>query len=89
MQALDLEPEVGADILLIRDGKVHRVAEDSRNYPLPGVGEAWNTFRNWVIQNHNADLDTMYEPNGNPRYTPEAIALWERYTDEFVAEMEG
>ena len=31
----------------------------------------------------------MYEPNGNPRYTPEAIALWERYTDEFVAEMEG
>jgi hypothetical protein len=87
MQALGLEPDVGSDILLIKEGLVHAVTEDS-SYPLPGVGQAWDTFREWVEQNHSGDLATMYDA-GNPRYTSEAIALWEQYTEEFIAEMES
>ena len=87
MRALGLQPEVARDFLLIRDGQVHSVAEDENN-ELPNVGEAFAVFRDWVLENHNEDEATMYGPSG-PLYTSEAIALWEQYTDEFVAEMEA
>ena len=87
MEALGLEPDVGRDVLLIRDGQVHEVTGDS-SYSQPGVGQAWFAFREWVEQNHWRDLATIYD-TGNPRYTPEAVALWEQFTEEFVAEMEA
>jgi hypothetical protein len=87
MQALGLEPEVGADILLIRDGQVQQVTEDP-DYPQPNVGTAYQAFRDFVTRNHAEDVATMYD-SGNPRYTPEAVALWKQYTDEFVADMEA
>jgi hypothetical protein len=87
MQALGLEPEVGIDLVLVEDGRIQSVTEESGGGD--NVGEAWSAFRSWVVANHNDDMSTMYESNGLPRYTPEAVALWEQYTDEFVAEMGG
>lgn len=45
-------------------------------------------FRQWLEQNHPEDVERMIDPNGPvdfyPLMDPEAVALWERYTKEFV-----
>ncbi len=48
--------------------------------------QAWDVFYRWVRDNHPEDIDQMYEVAGSvPRITPASNALWELYTNEFVA----
>ena len=50
----------------------------------------WDVVRKWVRDTHPEDLDVLYTPEFDaPIRTPEAIALWEQYTKEFVASMEA
>jgi hypothetical protein len=43
-----------------------------------------------MTANHPNDLPTMYTADfSNIELDLAAIALWEQYTDEFVAEIEG
>ncbi len=72
--------------LLIEGGHITNVIET--RYSVRGSIEALRTFNTWVKENHPGDVDTMMHPNLVVKITPEAIALWEQYTDEFVAEME-
>ena len=89
--ALGLEPSSQATAYLVRDGKIRQSYEGSNpeaTADQDDVARVWNDFRTWVAGNHGADLPTMYDDvNGGPRLTPESIALWEQYTNEFVAEM--
>lgn len=48
-------------------------------------GHISQTVTQWLLANHPEDLPTMVDPNGFARYSPEAIALWETHTAEFVA----
>lgn len=50
-------------------------------------GAIWDTFRIWIDQNHPVDYDLMYGGTG-PLLDPASIALWEQYTEEFVASLE-
>jgi hypothetical protein len=48
--------------------------------------KAFVPFNAWVIKNHpESDPDAMY----NDRISPEGLALWVHYTQEFVAEHTG
>ncbi len=87
MRALDLEPAVGVDVLLIKDGRVQSLTEEVSGDS--NVQLAWDTFYDWVLRNQGGgEIAKMYLA-GNPLYTPEAIPLWEQYTEEFVAEHGG
>jgi len=56
---------------------------------VPGVEDFWITFRNWVKENHPDDMATMYIGEGGAHLNPQSIALFEQYTDEYVASLEG
>jgi hypothetical protein len=84
-QALGLEPSSMTQGFVIRDGKIQD--EYETNAEAPDVTRVWGEFRQWVGTNHGADIATMYDESGGPRLSPESIALWERYTEEFVTEM--
>jgi hypothetical protein len=87
-RALGLEPSSMQQVFLVKDGKIHEESESSIDDA--DVSLVWDSFRSWVEFNHGADVATMYDDqNGGARLTPESIALWELYTDEFVAEKEA
>ena len=87
-RALGFEPSSMQQVFLVKDGKIQE--ETSSSSDENEVARVWNEFRTWVAGNHGADLATMYDDvDGGAHLTPESIALWEQYTDEFVAEMEG
>jgi len=54
-------------------------------------GAVWDMFIEWLSTSHPEDFGRMYDPDygypvsGYPILDPGSIALWERYTDEFVA----
>ena len=72
----------------IADGKIQQLThlfEISEFSP-----QVWDVVRKWVRDTHPEDLDVLYTPEFDaPIRTPEAIALWEQYTKEFVASMEA
>jgi hypothetical protein len=102
-RALGLDPSSMLQVFLIRDGKIQQVSET--NSKMDDLVQVWESFRSWVEENHPEDMATMYNTAGedledtDTRYnipvgrdhntTTESIALWEQYTDEFVAEMGG
>jgi hypothetical protein len=102
-QALGLEPTSMLQVFFIRDGKIQE--ENETNSKAADVERVWVSFRSWVEENHPDDVATMYNTEGedpedtqtryntggrvNSTTTPESIALWEQYTDEFVAEVGG
>ncbi len=48
----------------------------------PLVGQ----FFGWVLTTHGEDIEVLYVASPDvPRLTPESIALWEEYSNEFVA----
>lgn len=54
--------------------------------------QVWEVFFAWVSDSHLQDVVVMYDFSVStdvPRRTPEAIALWEQYTDEFVEAQSG
>lgn len=51
--------------------------------------QAYQVFTGWLKENHPSDRTTMIRLRGGggeaPILTPESIAVWEQYTNEFVA----
>ena len=46
----------------------------------------WGQFYGWVLTTHQEDIEVLYAAGaGSPTLTPESIALWEEYSNEFVA----
>ncbi len=102
-QALGLEPSSMLQVFFIREGKIQE--ENETNSRATDVERVWTSFRSWVDKNHPEDVAMMYNTEGedpenafvrynngvgtNNNTTTESIALWEQYTDEFVAEMTG
>lgn len=87
-RALGLEPSSMLQVFVIRDGRIQD--EYETNVDDPDAARVWNEFRRWVATNHGADVATMYdEENGGAHMDSVSIALWEEYTDEFVAERGG
>jgi hypothetical protein len=83
-RALQLEEAKGQVSLLI-DEHIQRLNEEIIEEG--GLGEGWDRFRAWVEEHHPEDVETMYDFGGSAVVNPEALALWERYTDEFVAQV--
>ena len=89
-RALGVEiPEMGNVFTFeIIEGKIHYVEARVSQGFLDGV---WNSFLTWLEEAHPDDLGTMFIgtpraawPGNRPSLTPESLALWEMYTDEFV-----
>lgn len=87
-RALGIEPVSVIYTIRVDEGHIQTVdatcCED-----VPGVEDPWITFRNWVKENHPDDMATMYFGEGGAHLNPESIALFEQYTDEFVASLEA
>jgi hypothetical protein len=84
--ALGVGPYSGSSFeFVIADGLIQDLAN---NFDSSGFSDdVWDVFNSWIRLNHNPDLLVMY-PDGccTPSHTPEAVVLWERYTNEFVGE---
>jgi hypothetical protein len=88
MRVLGLEPATGQVSLLIADGHVKSLVDSS--WSDGGRYEARATFNAWLEDNHPNDVATMMELiDSEPLLNSASIALWQQYTDEFVAEMEA
>jgi hypothetical protein len=85
-RALQLEEAKGQVTLLI-DEHIQRLTEEVVEEG--GLGEGWDRFRAWVEEHHPEDVETMYDFGGGAAVHAEALALWEQYTDEFVAQVEN
>jgi hypothetical protein len=52
--------------------------------------EVWDTVTEWIALNHPDTVDQVLTPDlRRPVMDANSIALWEQYTEEFVAEMGG
>ncbi len=49
----------------------------------------WAVLVGWVEDTHPEAIDQMFTPAFMPLYDSKSIALWEKYTDEFVAAQGG
>lgn len=88
--------EIGqADAYRMRvvDGLVTMVAVRAENAPAP-MAEVWNTFHEWVAENHPDALEVMHTASGwddpvleTVSLTDESIDRWAEMTELFVAEM--
>lgn len=80
---VDLDP---ATLVLRVDRAL--ITEATMNYG--NLQEAlWDSLRHWVVQKHRDDIEVMFSPGpkGWPaRTTEESIALWERYTEDYLAD---
>ena len=85
MRALGAGPRPGGSYqFVITDGRIEEVSQNFIDFP------EWDTFTVWVAINHNTDLLVLLADGCCvPSVTPEAIVLWEQYTNEFVAEQDG
>ena len=85
MRALGVDPRPGGSYeFVITDGKIEEVSSDFIEFP------EWDTFVDWVRTNHNTDQFVLIADGCcTPSVTPEAVVLWEQYTNEFVAERDG
>ncbi len=86
-QALGVGPFTGSSFdFVIADGQIEQISHDfdfSRFSP-----QVWEVLKAWVRSNHPDDFDVMFDLSGAndvPIKTPEAVALWEQHTIEFVA----
>jgi hypothetical protein len=85
-RVLGFDPETGQVTLLIADGHIENLTETMLSRP--STTEVLSTFHDWLEDNHPDDVDTLME-GLMVKVTPESIALWEQYVDEFVADMEA
>ncbi len=85
MRALDPSPE--ETVLFRLTVSVSNQITEFERIPSqpPGYVEMFETFIEWLGANNPDDLGSMIDGDGNPITTPEALELWEKYTEEFVA----
>lgn len=86
-RALGVGPFGGSEFRFVfEDG---RITEVTNNFNLRGLPRGWDPFVDWLEQAHPEDVPVMIDESFAlgpiPYLTPESIALWEIYTDEFVA----
>jgi hypothetical protein len=84
-RALEVGPITGGFDFTVADGQI---LELTHFFNLGGFDPVWGAFRKWVRDKHPEDIMGMYmvsDLRWTPHYTPESMALWEQYTDEFVA----
>ncbi|HUF60036.1 MAG TPA: hypothetical protein VMR89_11255 [Actinomycetota bacterium] len=73
--------------LIVRGGEIAHVAT---HWDTGEVGrQIWEPFARWVSRNHPEDVAVMYqdETQSLERFTEESIRLWERYTRDYVQEV--
>ena len=84
-QALGVGPFTGSSFYFVIDnGQIEQVNHgfDFSRFS----SQVYNVFFEWVSDAHPGDVDVMIaDSSGNFRLTPEAIALFEQYTTEFVS----
>jgi hypothetical protein len=88
--ALGVGPFTGSQWDFVISGgqiqELQQTFDDSEYSP-----QAWEVFMQWLRFNHALDRSSMVEAVGSegvPILTPESIALWAQYTNEFVASVE-
>ena len=90
--ALGVGPFTGSQYDFVVSGgliqELHQTFDDSEFSP-----QAWEVFMRWLGINHAADRNPIVERGGFedgqvPILTPESIALWAQYTNEFVESVE-
>jgi hypothetical protein len=78
--------------VFVEDGIINRVIETEMSSM---AGYDWWGFADWLSSHHQDDFELMFwfKSNGPtfkyPLLDSTSIALWERYTDEFVASAEA
>lgn len=83
-KALGVDPVSGGTFrFLIMDGLIQEIRHTLN---VAGFGPTWEVFQAWVRSNHPDDYHTMYLRDSAADWTPESVALFELYTDEFVAQ---
>jgi hypothetical protein len=86
-RALGLEAASGEFMILVEDGQIRNLAEFIDNPR--ALDQAFETFDAWLEENHGGAIATMRDESGGVSFEPDSIALWEQYTDEFVAQVEN
>ena len=83
-QALGVGPFTGSRFYFVIDnGQIEQV---NHGFDFSRFSQVYNVFFEWVSDAHPGDADVMIaDSSGNFRLTPEAIALFEQYTTEFVS----
>lgn len=69
---------------------VGEIAHVATHWDTREVGrQIWEPFARWVSRNHPEDVAVMYqdETQSLERFTEESIRLWERYTRDYVEEV--
>ena len=65
----------------VEDGRIVHLKSNFIDFP------EWDEFSSWMTLNHLDDKSTLFlQGNSVPATTPEALALWEQFTNEYVAE---
>ena len=79
-------PLGGSFALDIADGEV----TTATNRYNPRHDDNWQTFHQWVEDNHPDDIEQMYTADTSfALWDPTSIELWARYVDDFVASADG
>jgi hypothetical protein len=85
-EALGVGPFSGSSTdFVIADGQIQELTRNF-NFSTGFSTQAWDVFESWVKTNHPDGHSLIYRGN-DPNLTPEALALWEQYTSEFVASL--
>jgi hypothetical protein len=82
-QVLDTGPIANRFVVEVADGAIDSV----NDVPNEQLDEIWQTFADWVADNHPADVEQMFvEDAAIPRLEPPSIELWRSHVAEFVAD---
>jgi len=83
-KALGVDPISGGTFrFVIGDGLIQEI---THTLNVAGFSPTWAEFQLWVRINHPDDHQIMYLSESAASWTPESVALFDRYTDEFVAQ---
>lgn len=84
-QALGVGPFTGSNFrFVIADGQIEQVLHIFRFSTFDP--QVYTVFQDWLIATHPNDVGVMYDSDSaNFNLTPEAIALFEQHTTEFVS----
>lgn len=89
-RVLDHPPVTGAITLVIGGEEISQITSLTSYIDVSQLNDVWGAVIDWMTANHPDDTRTMYTDDmSHPELDPAAIALWERYTDEYVAAIEG
>ena len=83
METVGASPGTGSTFTLtINDGIITAFTDEQVGSP---IVVAWNAYRGWLERTYPEAVDQMMTATDRPILTPESIALWERYTEEFAS----